>query len=56
MFREFIPAVFADVHDHGFNTITEDDHRFVPIQVAAVVADPFPDPFSGKQYKVIKMF
>jgi hypothetical protein len=52
VFKEFKPDVFVDVHHRGFNTLTEEDNRSVPIQVAAVVADPYTDPFSGKQYEV----
>jgi hypothetical protein len=52
VFKEFNPDVYVDVHHRGFNTLSDEDNRSVPVQVAAVVADPYTDPFSGKQYEV----
>ncbi|WP_186328743.1 M14 family zinc carboxypeptidase [Bacillus sp. X1(2014)] len=52
VFKEFKPDVYVDVHHRGFNTLSDEDNRSVPVQVAAVVADPYTDPFSGKHYEV----
>ncbi|OLS40966.1 M14 family zinc carboxypeptidase [Bacillus sp. MRMR6] len=52
VFQEFQPDVFVDVHHRGFNTVSDEDNRSVPVQFAAVVADPYTDPFTGKQYEV----
>jgi hypothetical protein len=52
VFQEFKPDVFVDVHHRGFNTVSDEDNRSVPVQIAAVVADPYTDPFSGKKYEV----
>jgi Zinc carboxypeptidase len=52
VFKEFKPDVFVDVHHRGFNTVSDEDNRSVPVQFAAVVADPYTDPFTGKQYEV----
>ncbi|MFS0638499.1 M14 family zinc carboxypeptidase [Mesobacillus foraminis] len=52
VFKEFNPDVYVDVHHRGFNTLSDEDNRSVPVQVAAVVADPYTDPFTGKQYEV----
>jgi hypothetical protein len=52
VFKEFKPDVYVDVHHRGFNTLSDEDNRSVPVQVAAVVADPYTDPFSGNQYEV----
>jgi hypothetical protein len=52
VFQEFKPDVYVDVHHRGFNTVSDEDNRSVPVQIAAVVADPYVDPFSGKQYEV----
>ncbi|MFP5114921.1 M14 family zinc carboxypeptidase [Bacillaceae bacterium C204] len=52
VFKEFKPDVYVDVHHRGFNTLSDEDNRSVPVQVAAVVADPYKDPFSGKTYEV----
>jgi hypothetical protein len=52
VFKEFKPDVYVDVHHRGFNTLTAEDDRSVPVQVAAVVAEPYTDPFSGKKYEV----
>jgi murein tripeptide amidase MpaA len=54
VFSEFKPDVYVDVHHRGFNTLTEEDNRSVPVQVAAVVADPYTDNFTGKKYEVDK--
>ncbi|ALC91452.1 hypothetical protein AM500_17895 [Bacillus sp. FJAT-18017] len=52
VFKEFKPDVYVDVHHRGFNTVSDEDNRSVPMQLAAVVADPYKDPFTGKQYEV----
>ncbi|RHW43543.1 hypothetical protein D1B31_02505 [Neobacillus notoginsengisoli] len=52
VFKEFRPDVFVDVHHRGFNTVSDEDNRSVPMQLAAVVADPYTDPFTGQQYEV----
>ncbi|MFB5282908.1 M14 family zinc carboxypeptidase [Peribacillus sp. Hz7] len=52
VFKEFRPDVYVDVHHRGFNTVSDEDNRSVPVQFAAVVADPYTDPFTGKQYEV----
>ncbi|WP_284035878.1 M14 family zinc carboxypeptidase [Neobacillus sp. 114] len=52
VFKEFKPDVYVDVHHRGFNTVSDEDKRSVPVQIAAVVADPYTDPFSGKHYEV----
>ncbi|SOC41427.1 M14 family zinc carboxypeptidase [Ureibacillus acetophenoni] len=52
VFQEFQPDVFVDVHHRGFNTVSDEDNRSVPVQFAAVVAEPYTDPFTGKQYEV----
>ncbi|MGE7665183.1 M14 family zinc carboxypeptidase [Ureibacillus composti] len=52
VFKEFQPDVYVDVHHRGFNTVSDEDNRSVPVQFAAVVADPYTDPFTGKQYEV----
>ncbi|MFB6466360.1 M14 family zinc carboxypeptidase [Cytobacillus sp. Hz8] len=52
VFKEFKPDVYVDVHHRGFNTVTDEDDRSVPVQLAAVVADPYTDPFTGKQFEV----
>lgn len=52
VFKEFKPDVFVDVHHRGFNTVSDEDNRSVPMQLAAVVADPYKDPFTGKLYEV----
>lgn len=52
VFKDFKPDVFVDVHHRGFNTLSDEDNRSVPVQVAAVVADPYTDPFTGKHYEV----
>ncbi|MEK9199999.1 M14 family zinc carboxypeptidase [Ureibacillus sp. FSL E2-3493] len=52
VFKEFQPDVYVDVHHRGFNTVSDEDNRSVPVQFAAVVADPYKDPFTGEQYEV----
>ncbi|SEP79757.1 Zinc carboxypeptidase [Virgibacillus subterraneus] len=53
VFQEFQPDVFVDVHHRGFNTLSDEDNRSVPVQLAAVVAtQSYEDPFSGKKYEV----
>lgn len=52
VFQEFQPDVYVDVHHRGFNTVSDEDNRSVPVQFAAVVAEPYTDPFTGKQYEV----
>ncbi|WP_043932405.1 M14 family zinc carboxypeptidase [Bacillus sp. EB01] len=52
VFKQFKPDVYVDVHHRGFNTVSDEDNRSVPMQLAAVVADPYTDPFTGKQYEV----
>ncbi|MBM7608911.1 hypothetical protein JOD29_002177 [Lysinibacillus composti] len=52
VFKEFQPDVYVDVHHRGFNTVSDEDNRSVPVQFAAVVADPYTDPFTGKRYEV----
>ncbi|MFL0507008.1 M14 family zinc carboxypeptidase [Ureibacillus sp. 179-F W5.1 NHS] len=52
VFKEFQPDVYVDVHHRGFNTVSDEDNRSVPVQFAAVVADPYTDPFTGEQYEV----
>ncbi|PLT34590.1 M14 family zinc carboxypeptidase [Bacillus sp. V5-8f] len=53
VFKEFQPDVFVDVHHRGFNTVSDEDNRSVPVQLAAVVAtDSYTDPFSGKTFEV----
>ncbi|HWO75961.1 MAG TPA: M14 family zinc carboxypeptidase [Bacillus sp. (in: firmicutes)] len=53
VFKEFKPDVYVDVHHRGFNTVSDEDDRSVPVQLAAVVAtDSYTDPFTGKQYEV----
>ncbi|WP_377914121.1 hypothetical protein [Bacillus songklensis] len=45
--------MYVDVHHRGFNTVSDEDNRSVPVQLAAVVAtDSYTDPFSGKKYEV----
>ncbi|SES75829.1 Zinc carboxypeptidase [Salinibacillus kushneri] len=53
VFKEFQPDVYVDVHHRGFNTLSDEDNRSVPLQVAAVVAtESYEDPFTGKSYEV----
>jgi hypothetical protein len=52
VFQDFQPDVYVDVHHRGFNTVSDEDNRSVPVQFAAVVADPYTDPFTGKQFEV----
>ncbi|AGE21013.1 MULTISPECIES: M14 family zinc carboxypeptidase [Geobacillus] len=52
VFQQFKPDVYIDLHHRGFNTVSDDDNRSVPVQLAAVVADPYTDPFTGKHYEV----
>ena len=52
VYQRLQPDVYIDVHHRGFNYLTEDDIRSVSIQVAAEVADPYDDPFSGDHYEV----
>ncbi|MFC7685238.1 M14 family zinc carboxypeptidase [Ureibacillus sp. GCM10028918] len=52
VFKEFQPDVYVDVHHRGFNTVSDEDNRSVPVQFAAAVADPYTDPFTGQQYEV----
>ena len=53
VFKELQPDVYIDIHHRGFNYLSEDDNRQVYIQVAAEVADPYDDPFTGDHYEVI---
>ena len=52
VYKRLQPDVYIDVHHRGFNTLTDEDIRSVSIQVAAEVADPYDDPFSGEHYEV----
>jgi len=52
VYQRLQPDVYIDVHHRGFNYLTEEDIRSVSIQVAAEVADPYTDPFSGDDYEV----
>jgi len=52
VYQQLQPDVYIDVHHRGFNTLTDEDIRSVSIQVAAEVADPYNDPFSGDHYEV----
>jgi len=52
VYQRLQPDVYIDVHHRGFNYLTEEDIRSVSIQVAAEVADPYTDPFSGVDYEV----
>ena len=52
VYQRLEPDVYIDVHHRGFNYLTEEDIRSVSIQVAAEVADPYTDPFSGDYYEV----
>lgn len=52
VYQRLEPDVYIDVHHRGFNYLTEEDIRSVCIQVAADVADPYTDPFSGEYYEV----
>ena len=52
VYKRLIPEVFIDIHHRGFNTLTDDDNRQVYIQIAAEVADPYDDPFTGDHYEV----
>jgi hypothetical protein len=52
VYQRLQPDVYIDVHHRGFNTLTDEDIRSVSIQVAAEVADPYDDPFSGDHYEV----
>ncbi|WLD93832.1 M14 family zinc carboxypeptidase [Alkalihalobacillus sp. AL-G] len=53
VFQEFQPDVYVDVHHRGFNKLSEEDDRSVPVQLAAVVAtETYTDPFTGKEYDV----
>ena len=52
VYQRLQPDVYIDVHHRGFNYLTEEDIRSVSIQVAAEVADPYTDPFSGEYYEV----
>jgi hypothetical protein len=52
VYKELQPDVFIDIHHRGFNTLTDDDIRQVYIQVAADVALPYTDPFTGDYYSV----
>ena len=52
VYQQLQPDVYIDVHHRGFNYLTEEDIRSVSIQVAAEVADPYDDPFSGNHYEV----
>lgn len=47
-----MPDVYIDVHHRGFNTVSDEDNRSVSIQVAAEVADPYTDPWTGDYYEV----
>jgi len=52
VYQRLEPDVYIDVHHRGFNYLSEEDIRSVSIQVAAEVADPYTDPFSGEYYEV----
>ena len=52
VFQEMQPDLFVDVHHRGFNTVSDEDNRSVPIQLAAVVAEPYVDSFTGQTYEV----
>lgn len=52
VFTEFHPDIYLDLHHRGFNTLSDTDDRSVSIQVAADVAEPYTDPFTGKHYEV----
>jgi len=52
VYKQLEPDVYIDVHHRGFNYLSEEDIRSVSIQVAAEVADPYTDPFSGNYYEV----
>jgi Zinc carboxypeptidase len=52
VYQRLEPDVYIDVHHRGFNYLSEEDIRSVSIQVAAEVADPYTDPFSGDHYEV----
>jgi hypothetical protein len=52
VYQRLEPDVYIDVHHRGFNYLSEEDNRSVSIQVAAEVADPYTDPFSGEYYEV----
>ena len=52
VFKELQPDIYIDIHHRGFNYLSEDDNRQVYIQVAAEVADPYDDPFTGQHYEV----
>ena len=52
VYQQLQPDVYIDVHHRGFNTLTDEDIRSVSIQVAAEVADPYDDLFSGNHYEV----
>lgn len=52
VYQQFEPDVYIDVHHRGFNTVSDEDIRSVSIQVAADVADPYDDPFTGNHYEV----
>ena len=52
VYQRLQPDVYIDVHHRGFNYLSEEDNRSVSIQVAAEVADPYTDPFSGDYYEV----
>ena len=52
VYQRLQPDVYIDVHHRGFNYLSEEDIRSVSVQVAAEVADPYTDPFSGDYYEV----
>jgi hypothetical protein len=52
VYQRLEPDVYIDIHHRGFNYLSEEDNRSVSIQVAAEVADPYTDPFSGDYYEV----
>lgn len=52
VFKELDPEVYFDLHHRGFNTVSDDDIRSVPIQIAAVVANPYTCPITGEKYEV----
>lgn len=52
VYKELNPEVYIDLHHRGFNKLSDDDIRSVPIQIAAVVANPYKCPFTGRQYEV----
>ena len=52
VYQRLEPEVYIDIHHRGFNTLTDDDNRQVYIQIAAEVADPYVDPFTGQPYEV----